>query len=812
MMLGDPYEALEFDKVIGLLRQHVSSPLGMAKLDEILGSPRLPSADIADIELATVAEAMHWLTDADRADARSEQPVPTFNGISDIREPLGRLVLEGAVLDAPEIRSVLVLLETSQRTREALPRDSEQRPLLRARGEDLPDFRLTLAALSGKILPNDEISSLASTALSKVRRRIERQRQVVEESLERFVRKHAQSGVLQDEYVTMRNGRTVVPVKAAWKNRVEGIVHGASSSGQTVFVEPLDTIVQNNRLVRLREDEHAEILRILREMSERLRSEREQIAFAAKAVGDLDYTFARARFWREFQCCQPRFRTGTETGIVLDEARHPLLQDLLSGMHRRPVPLSLQLGGGLRTLVVSGPNAGGKTVVLKTIGVLAAMAQAGIPVPAAEAEFPWFDGILADIGDAQSISECQSTFSAHVSKLSAIIAAAGAGTLAILDELGTATDPEDGGALAVAAVERLQSAGGFALVSTHLPDLKIYSARAQGVVSAAMGFDDATQSVTYRLQCGIPGQSAGLEMAERFGMPADVIRRARELRGHAGEEASRFLSDLRKRVGEYDELSRRARRKLRELAARERDLEQQAADHAEKLRKESAERIERLTRKLEQKFRDSLDAALNKLRTAASRTDRKTERRVAQSLGSYRRAVSGEVRAALGDESVPAGASVASFAPGDTVRLVSMGLSGEIVRELDGGRWEVQAGAMRLQASAEDLVASEETEAKPVRLPSGVRLETAPSAESLAAEINVIGMTADEALIDVDKFLDRAVLANRTRLRVVHGFGKDVLRRELWHMFARHVHVSKYYQAEQHEGGAGATIVEVGDS
>ncbi len=811
-MLGDPYEALEFDKVIGLLRRYARSPLGMAKLDGVLASRRLPSAAMASIELSTVAEGVDWLADADRADEQSVPPVPSFGGISDIREPLGRLGLEGAVLDAPEIRAVLLLLEASQRIRDALLQDSERRPLLRARGEGLPNFRQVLAALSGKILPNDEISSLASTALSKIRRRIERQRQVVEESLERFVRKHAQSGVLQDKYVTMRNGRTVVPVKAAWKNQVEGIVHGASATGQTVFVEPLDTIVQNNRLVRLREDEQAEILRILREMSERLRSEREQIAIAAEAVGDLDYVFARARFWREFQCCKPRFGSGSEVRIVLDEARHPLLQDLLSGIHREPVPLSLELGGGLRTLVVSGPNAGGKTVVLKTIGVLAAMAQAGIPVPSAEAEFPWFEDILADIGDAQSISESQSTFSAHVSKLSAIIAAAGAGTLAVLDELGTATDPEDGGALAVAAVERLQATGGFAIVSTHLPDLKIYSARAQGVVSAAMGFDDATQSVTYRLQCGIPGQSAGLEMAERFGMPADVIRRARELRGQAGQEASQFLSDLRQRVGEYDELSREARRKMRELSARERDLERQAAEQAEKLRKESAERIDRLTRKLERKFRDSLDAALNKIRSAAAKTDRKTDRRVAQSIGSYRRAVSGEVRAALGEDADRTGASGASFAPGDLVRLRSMGTTGEIVRELDSGRWEVQAGAMRVQASAEDLVAAEESEDKPVRLPSGVRLETAPHVETLPAEINVIGMTADEALVDVDKFLDRAVLANKTRLRVVHGFGKDVLRRELWHMFARHVHVSKYYQAEQHEGGAGATIVEVGDS
>ena len=274
-------------------------------------------------------------------------------------------------------------------------------------------------------------------------------------------------------------------------------------------------------------------------------------------------------------------------------------------------------------------------MVLKTIGLLAAMAQAGVPVPAVAAEFPWFDTILADIGDAQSITESLSTFSAHVSKLAAIVAGATPRSLAVLDELGTATDPEDGGALAVAVVERLREAGGFTVVSTHLPDLKIYSARAEGVVSAAMGFDEATLGLTYRLQCGIPGQSAGLEMAERFGMPREVIRRARVLKGQSGEESAQYLADLRKRVGEYDELTLEARRKGRELEARRKRIERDAAERAEQLRKEAEERIRNLTKRLEKRFRDSLDAALRKVR-ATSKPDRANERRAAQSLGTYR--------------------------------------------------------------------------------------------------------------------------------------------------------------------------------
>ncbi len=811
-MLSNPYEALEFGKVVGLLHRYAPSPLGRARLDRLGGQPRLESARSAQADLALVGEAVAWLRASQRQDRRNVPRVPRFAGVEDVRDPVRRLSMEGVALDAPEIRAILSLLDRARGVRGSLLKGRSERPLLHARGEAIPDLHVLLAELSGKILPNDEISSLASSALSKIRRRIERQRQVVETSLQRFVRRHVRSGVLRDKYVTMRNGRTVVPVKAQWKGRVDGIVHGASATGQTVFVEPLDTIVQNNRLVRLREDEHAEILRILREMSGRLRAERAAIAATVEQVGELEYLFARARFSEDFGCCQPEFGRPGAARIVVEDGRHPLLQDLLAERHSRPVPMSIRLEGLRRTMVVSGPNAGGKTVVLKTVGVLAAMAQAAIPVPASRAEFPWFDEILADIGDDQSISESLSTFSAHVAKLTAILRSATPASLVVLDELGTATDPEDGGALAVAVVQRLQEAGGFTIVSTHLPELKMYGAGASGVVSGSMGFDPDTLGVTYRLQSGLPGQSAGLEMAGRFGLPRDVIRRAREVKGHAGERAAAYLADLQERAREYDDLISQARVRNRELKLREKEIEREAAEQARKAKAETEARIEKLVNKLESRFRDSLQAAVKKLRSrVAGRRGRQMERQAARAVGAYRRAASGEVASALGPGAARvAGDAGEEYKPGDKVRVASMGVTGEIVRRLDSGRWEVRSGWMKLQAAGSDLAFADEEDAAPAKLPAGVRLETAGSMEDLPAEINVIGKTADEALLDVDKFLDRAVLANRTRLRVIHGFGKNVLRRELWQMFARHVHVSKYYQAEQHEGGAGATIVEVG--
>ncbi|MDE0629332.1 MAG: Smr/MutS family protein [Bryobacterales bacterium] len=811
-MLSNPYEALEFGEVAALLRRYTFSPLGFARIDDLIANPRLESADVASDELSTVAECAGWLRAAERADELETPPVPRFEGIADVREAVRRLSTEGIVLDAREIREILDLLAAAEVHRAALLKDPAARPGLHSRGSAVPDLRILVSELAGKILPNDEISSLASTALSRTRRFIEKQRQVVETSLERFVRKYADSGALQDRYVTMRNGRTVVPIKAQWKSRIDGIVHGASSTGQTVFVEPLDTIVQNNRLVRLREDEQAEILRILRRMSARLRSERSAIAATVTAVGDLEYLFARARFCVAFDCCLPRFRSPAEGRVSIREGRHPVLQSLLSKVSRRPVPMTVHLDGGLRTMIVSGPNAGGKTVVLKTIGVLAAMAQAGIPVPAESAEFPWFDRILADIGDAQSISESLSTFSAHVSRLTAILQSATRGSLVVLDELGTATDPEDGGALAIAVVERLQATGGFAIISTHLPELKMYGSGAGGILTASMGFDEARLSVTYRLQTGVPGQSAGLDMAERFGMPSEVVRRARSLKGRAGEQVEQFLSELRRQAGRYETLASEARAQAREFEARKREIEDQNARRSRELRRETEARIEELARKLEKRFQSALDAAVRRVQSASGKARRSVRRRAAQSLGGFRRAVRGDVASALGGRAAERlGDPGDEYAAGDRVRLNSMGATGEIVRKVGAGRWEVLAGRMRLKVATSEISKAESRDEGPVALPAGIRLETASEPGDVPSEINVIGKTAEEALSDVDKFLDRAVVANRSRLRVIHGFGKDVLRSRLWQMFATHVHVAKYYQAEQQDGGAGVTVVEVGD-
>ena len=391
----------------------------------------------------------------------------------------------------------------------------------------------------------------ASVALARLRRDIERQKKSIHESLERFLRAHREEGVLQEEFVTIRNERFVVPVIAGQRRKIDGVIHGASSSGHTLFVEPLETIDLNNELVRLTEEEMREVHRILLEMTNRLRAYGDSIRQTLVTMAELELIFGKARFAADFDCVIPRF------GERLLPARTRAIRcspTCCAAAARSPVPISLELTRERRTLLISGPNTGGKTVTLKTVGLLSLMAQAGLPVPAAEAEFPLFEQVLADIGDYQSIQENLSTFSAHVSNIREMALDVTPDSLVLLDELGAATDPEEGGALGVAMVEHFRAAGAFTLVSTHLMALKIYGASTEGVVNGSMGFDEETFEPTYHLRLGLPGKSAGLEIATRLGMPEDIMRRARLSMSDRERDVTRFLSELHHRIEETQAL------------------------------------------------------------------------------------------------------------------------------------------------------------------------------------------------------------------------------------------------------------------
>ncbi len=796
-------DILEFESLRELIGRYISSPLGRRELDAAS-----PTSDRTLVEstLAETAEAMEYARAASQPQAASRAAVirVKFANVPDSAEAVGKLRIEGAVLDPRQIYDLGRLLDQAGEARSLITNVTERFPRLSARAEGIADFRDVLRDLDGKILPDGTVADDASVALKRLRREIEKQQKQIQDSLERFLRVHREEGTLQEEFVTIRNERFVVPIVAGQRRRVDGVIHAASASGHTLFVEPMETIDLNNELVRLKEEESAEITRILRDLTERLREHADDIGYAFEVMGQLEFLFAKASFASDFDCVVPGFSPDLDRRLHLKDARHPLLQDVLRKQHKRVVPISVTLDERCRTLLISGPNTGGKTVSMKTVGLLALMAHAGFPVPAAEAVFPIFQQVLADIGDQQSIQESLSTFSAHIHTIRRMLEVVNMDALILLDELGRATDPEEGGALGVAILDTFRSAGAFTLASTHLLAIKIYGANTEGVLNASMGFDEQTLEPTYILRTGAPGKSAGLDIATRLGLEQQLIDRARSVMSTSERDIQRFLGELHERLERVSQLeeelkSERARLEQREqalerdsekrLQAKIRQVEQQSAELAQQFESQAKQTIEEITRNVQQR-----KAAENALRKVA-----KTRREFLEKAET------------IADESRPTTAQAPKRIPiseGVRVRLKGVRQPAR-VRRRTGDMIEVEAGFLKMQVSIDDVEEVLPPDDVASRLPKGVSYEQGPRWDISYREINIIGKRAEEAVDQVDKFLDSAALAEVDRVRIVHGHGMGILKRTISDLLSHNPHVEKFYPASPSEGGTGATIVEL---
>ena len=525
---------------------------------------------------------------------------------------------------------------------------------------------------------------------------------------------------MQDELITIRGERFVIPVKVEQKRRVQGVVHGASSSGQTVFVEPLETIEQNNELVRLLDEEQAEIHRILLEMTRQIGENAEAILTAADVLAELELQFAKARFAEDYNCVavtltesdqdsrgDGRIRPSevSEARLLLHRARHPLLERNLKLKNAKIVPVTIELEGDHRQLVITGPNTGGKTVTLKTLGLLALMAQSGIPVPADRADMPVFDAILADIGDYQSIEQNLSTFSAHVTNIDFISRTATANSLVLLDELGSATDPEEGAALAVAIAEHFRNVGCMIVISTHHTSLKVYGANTPGVINASVGFNETTLQPTYELKIGIPGASAGINIAQRLGLNPAIIASARSRLGSQTQDVARFLDRLHADLRELEKERSR-------MQAREQELEREKSRLANEGRKEQQAKIREMENKLETLFRDfeyhareTVNAVQD--RAAAQKLSKDSERRIAKMRREFREQFDSTVVAhATGADRGDPNAQpslVKHVSEGDTVKLKSMGRAAIVKKKIGDNHFDVEIGSMKMRIAREDI-------------------------------------------------------------------------------------------------------------
>ena len=802
---------LEFDSLRDLLRGYASSPLGQSLISTLQ-----PSSNRSWIE------NQHQLTTEVREFRRVGGSFD-FSGLLEVRQQLEKSRIAGAALEIADIRDIVLIADRAAEWREI-----SQNPPAAMKGEwnavahlssGITDFADFLRAFRNKILPDGTLDDRASPELARIRREIEKQRRSIQESLRGYLRRLTEGGTAQDDLITIRGERFVIPVKVEQKRRVQGVVHGASSSGQTVFIEPLETIEQNNELVRLMEEELAEIHRILLEMTRRIGEHADAILSASRVLAELELQFAKARFAEDYNCVAADFAPQNEAGprqahLVLWKARHPLLERNLKPKGSRVVPISIELEGAHRELIITGPNTGGKTVALKTLGLLALMAQSGIPVPADRATLPIFDSVLADIGDYQSIEQNLSTFSAHVTNIDFISRTATQDSLVLLDELGSATDPEEGAALAVAIAEHFRHIGCISVISTHHTSLKIFAVSAPGVLNASVGFDEATLQPTYELKIGVPGASAGINIAQRLGLNPVVIDQARARLSSQARDVSEFLDRLHAQLREAE--ADRFR-----LRTREEELDREKARLAADGKKDQQAKIKELEKKLDGLLRDfeyHAREAVNAIqdRVASQKLSKDAERRISKMRREFREQFDSTVVAhSTGADAGDAHAQphvVQHVSQGDTVKLKSMGRTAIVSRRLDDNHFEVEIGAMKMKIARDDiaevLARAAESPVKAARA-RGISVSLESENQNLPSEINVIGRNVDEATREVEKFVDRAFLAGMRRVRVVHGSGMGILRKALRQYLQSHPHVESVAEPPQNEGGGGATVVDL---
>jgi DNA mismatch repair protein MutS2 len=792
-------EVLEFDKLRELLRLRTTCAPGRRVVEELAFSRH---AGALQGQFALVREAREWLRSGNELG---------FGGLADPESWLEKISGIGVALEPAEFLDAASLLETSAWLRVQFREEAAKFPLLSGRAAAVGDFREVLAAIRRSVLPNGDVSDDASPALRRIRLSMVQTREAIQKTLRQILRsRNAEAG---EDYVTLRNERYVIPVRAETRRSTPGVVHGASGTGQTVFLEPFETVEPNNQLVQLSEDEAAEILRVLRELTERLQAVRPALASAAETIALLDGVFARGRFARDFDAALPEFSENGE--LRLEAARHPVLEDKLKRENRAIVAMNLSLNREERLLVISGPNTGGKTVALKTTGLAALAAQSGIPVAAQRAVLPLFDRVLVDIGDEQSIAADLSTFSAHMLNLKSILATATPESLVLVDEMGTGTAPEEGAALAVALLEEFRAKGCLVLATTHHDRLKAYAATALGVLNGAVEFDDVNLRPTYRLMVGVPGGSSGIAIARRLGLSEEIIERARTLLSPESREAADLIAYLHRSREELDRMQKQMSKERQAFEEERAKLRTEWVGRQQKRIQELEAQFAEMQTRFEENVARVVEAM--KERELRGQIEKTSRRKLGQVRSGAREELNAAVVQTISESQADLGigerdagpVSAELLQPGAKIRV--RGFSKPVIlRRLDGQNADIEAGPLRMKIATEEIVGVESA-------PAGKALSPNPASGALrsssrfgvANEINVIGQTVEQATEQVDKFLDDAAMAHLPSVRIIHGHGTGALRKGLGEFLRTHPLVASHASEAEERGGKAITIVDL---
>ena len=770
---------LEYDKILELLRAHLSSDVG-----------REAAASLAPA--ASLAEAERLLQLTEEADGvyrrTGRTPIDAF---PDIRPMLARVHAAHA-LTAAELLDAAQCLRAARAARETLL-GGEASGLLAAMAGRLSSHRAIEEEIGRCILAEDEIADSASPELMRLRRQMRLTNERMREKLNAMIKSPVYQKYLQEPIITVRNGRLALPVKAEHRAQVSGLVHDQSGSGATLFIEPAAAVELGNELRRLQAEERVEIGRILAGLTALLDPVADELYASLNVLGALDVIFAKAVLARDMRAVRPKLNA--EMRIRILAGRHPLLpRDTV-------VPVDVWLGQEFRTLIITGPNTGGKTVTLKTVGLFTLMAMSGLFVPAdARTELAVCGEVFADIGDEQSIEQSLSTFSSHMTNTVAILREAGPGCLVLLDELGAGTDPVEGAALAQAILEALYASGALTMATTHYSEIKAFALTRPGMQNASMEFDVDRLLPTYRLFIGIPGKSNAFEISERLGLAPAVIERARQFLQKrdvafedvlSGAEAARREAETAAAEAEAD---RRAVREAREQLERQRD--ELAAERAQ-LRQKAREEARRIV----QQTRQEMEDVVAKLRAAGEGAA--LERAVQQARDAVRAAQERvqEQAQSAGD----GGAPPSAVKPGDAVRVLSVGREATVLKPPDArGEVLVQAGAMRMSVKLADLRSVQKKPERPK--PAAVRRTLAEPERSFLS-LDLRGRMVDEATVEIDRFIDDAELAGVKEITLIHGKGTGALRAGVQAYLRTHPQVKSFRIGAYGEGDAGVTVV-----
>ena len=790
---------LEYDRIIDLLRQQAGS--AMAK--EIAGALR-PVTDIRQIRegLAETSEAVNAIVHKGAA------PLGEIYEI----EPALQFCRKGGSLTMKQLLQVLYNIRVAANVSSWFRSDLPELPILQAMAEVLVTFPGLADQIDRCILSEDEMADNASPQLRDIRRSMVRQNEAIRSRLAQIITSTDNKTYLQDAIVTMRDGRYVVPVKAEHRSRIPGIVHDQSSTGATIFIEPQVIVNLNNELRELELAEKAEIERILAELSSSVAEHFHDLMNNQKLLIQMDVIFAKGKLSVLMRGEEPAIN---ESGLIdLKQARHPLIDP------KKVVPIHVTAGGssGYRTLVVTGPNTGGKTVTLKTVGLLAMMAQSGLHIPAlSTSQLPVFRHIFADIGDEQSIEQSLSTFSSHMKNIVEVVKETGPDTLVLLDELGAGTDPTEGAALAIAVLERLRRQGATTIATTHYNELKKYALSTEGVENASMEFDVETLSPTYRLSIGIPGKSNAFEISRKLGLPAEIIDRAAALieRGDIEFEdvISAIEADRKQAEAERDEaavlradaeqMRNELKRQQEALEKQKREILEKAREEARLLMKDAKETAAEVQKELKE---------LAKLDSLGERTRRfeKSRKKIREKDNEYAQ------RRTIREVNNANPVAAADLKVGDRVKLLTLDQNGEILTLPDEkGDLMVQVGIMKIGANLKDLVLiNDGTRKKNPAGKSGGRAAGYGSmykqkAMSISITCNVQGQNLEDACFHVDKYLDDAYMAGLKEVTIIHGRGEGILKDGIRSQLKRNRHVASFRKGAYNEGGEGVTIVKL---